>query len=115
MEVVRITLMSDHGVEYPLWDDDGLMDVEELRRDLGLSESLLADLAAWQSAWEAPIRTLSERRLEAKAKPLVRRLRAEAGPGYEFRLHRTPLRARVAGRLRDVFLEPLWKLRHGPP
>ena len=48
---IRIKLMNDYGAEIPLWDEEGHTDGQEL----GLSESLVGDLAAFAERWEAAV------------------------------------------------------------
>ena len=43
--------MNDYGADVPLWTDDGQTNGEEL----GLSEALLVDLAAFARRWEASV------------------------------------------------------------
>ena len=46
--------MGDHGVEVPLWDEDGLMfsTGEELSRHLGVGSDLAAEIVAWADQWQ---------------------------------------------------------------
>jgi hypothetical protein len=121
MEVHRVKLMAEYSIDYPLWQDgEGLMsqDAEDLHRELGLTDELLADVASWQAEWERAAlgltrRGFSERRHQKQGAALVQRLQAEAVPGYEFRLWRRSRRAAAVQRFRNVFVEPIWRLRHG--
>jgi len=84
-----IRFMWDYGVVVPLWDGTGLLpeDPEWLRRALGLSDALIADLAAWGRAMDhldahPRLRTdAAYGRLDERAKELVARLRSEVGSG----------------------------------
>ena len=75
----------DYGVRVPLWDSHGLMsdDPAWLREALGLSDALVADLAAWGSAMEhldahPELRTeTAYDDLDRQARGLVERLRVE--------------------------------------
>ena len=48
-----IRFMGDHGVDVPLWDEDGLMfgTGEELVRHLGVGSDLAAEIVAWADQW----------------------------------------------------------------
>jgi len=75
-----ITFMWDYGVQVPLWTDaEGLLpeEPEWLRRVLGLSDPLIADLTAWGRAMfrldaHPRLRTAAAyRALDAQARRLV--------------------------------------------
>lgn len=48
---MKVRLMNEYSVTLPLWDDEGLMDGDELE----LSDALRADLESFASRWEASI------------------------------------------------------------
>ena len=79
--------MPEDAVDFPLWDDHGLLpeEPEILHEQLGLSLGLVADLMDWGRAWngvgpgEAGDGDRSE--LVSQASLLVDRLRSELGDG----------------------------------
>lgn len=77
-----IRLMWDHGVEVPLWCDEGLLfgAREDLERHFAVSQALAADLVAWADAWEA----VGGAGMDTEAANLVRRLNSELHHRYTF-------------------------------
>ena len=77
----------------PLWDEEGLLPEDEswLGRVLGLSSTLVADLAAWGQAMgrlvdhrtTVPGEDEALAELDARARGLVARLEREVGDTYE--------------------------------
>ncbi len=111
-------LMAEYGVEYPLWEDGkGLVTQErdELQRELGVSEELLRGLASWQIAWEARTDRFSGRLHQKTGRDLVRRMRSEGSNEFAYRLWRPSLGGALRDRFRAIFVEPLWRFRHGRP
>lgn len=88
-----IRFMWDYWVGVPLWDEEGLLPEDEswLRRALGLSSTLVADLVAWGQAMgrlvdhrtSAPGEDEALVELDARARGLVARLEREVGDTYE--------------------------------
>ena len=79
-----IRLMGEDTVELPLWSDGLLFDEPaELMRELGVSEGLATDIAAWGIAWQTQSGQ-AEHDLEAVR--LVRRLSDELAK-YTFVYH----------------------------
>jgi hypothetical protein len=83
--------MPEQDVDWPLWDDGGLMPDEPdlLEQTLGLSTRLVAALADWGTRWNANGRdwTCTEAERDARrgqcateAAPLVTELKNELGP-----------------------------------
>ncbi len=99
--------MPDDVVEYPLWDANGLIDATEL----GLSDELLSDIKSWAEDESFPNANFSRREHRRVGKELIRRLQAQAGPGYRFELHRSSLATRLGERFRKIFVYPF----EGPP
>jgi hypothetical protein len=54
VEGTHIRMMAEWSFTMPLWDADGPLpeDPDYLHRELGISRKLIADLAAWGTAWE---------------------------------------------------------------
>ena len=50
-EPTKLVLMNEYGGGMPLWDDEGQTDGDEL----GLSDSLRADLQAFSTRWQSMI------------------------------------------------------------
>ena len=80
----------------PLWASDGLLpdDPEWLRRALGLSDSLVADLLTWLSDMTAlhrglPVAARGDRmrRLDQRGRELAERLQTEVGNRYSVWYH----------------------------
>jgi len=89
-----IRVMTDYGVDVPLWDDDGHLgnDPAEIADELAVSSQLLAELRDWQREWEDmhPTRWLRGRLFDfghrRRGQALVARLNEVAGPGLSYRL-----------------------------
>lgn len=83
--------MPEEDVDFPLWDDGGLLpdEPEILQAGLGLSAGLVTDLKAWGAAWNdtqartEDARELHRDRLRAVAATLIDRLRGELRDGVE--------------------------------
>ena len=84
-----LRFMGDHGVDMPLWDEEGPLpnDPSWLSDELGLSRELIGDLAAWAADWETsssedPVRPsewVAQRAEHAeRGSRLFERLRSEA-------------------------------------
>lgn len=107
MELRRIKLMPDDVIQYPLWEDGvKLLDEDELRGDLGLSEALLEDIESWAAEDVFPPTEFCRISHRRKGEELIRRLQQEAGVGYAFRFHRPPRSRLVVERLRKVLVYP---------
>lgn len=80
--VLRFRMPEDE-VDFPLWDDNGLLPEEDelLASGLGISAALVADLKAWGAEWNRGGSDLE--RLRAEAGALVDRLRQEVTDGIE--------------------------------
>lgn len=83
VEGTNLELMWDQ-VGGPLWADEGLLpdDPEWLRRALGLSESLIADVLEWMRDMEALDRYESRTPLDNRGQQLAERLQAEVGTRF---------------------------------
>jgi hypothetical protein len=95
-----LRFMWDYGVVVPLWDETGLLpdEPEWLREQLGLSDDLIRALTEWgrdmNKADEAPRKRRARsdweqayQELDARARALVERLRAELAGRYEVAYH----------------------------
>lgn len=91
--LLRIMWDEDAG---PLWGEEGLLgeDAEWMRRALGLSDSLIADLLTWMSDMAAlhygpSVADWRERgqRLDARGRGLAERLQQEVGSRYKVWYH----------------------------
>lgn len=91
--ILRIMWDEDAG---PLWGDGGLLgdDAEWMRRALGLSESLIADLLSWHHDMTAlhlgpPVDDWREQgqQLDDRGHALAKRLQAEVGTAYKVWYH----------------------------
>lgn len=86
--VVRFWMPED-DVDFPLWDDDGLLpeEPELLESGLGISPALVADLQAWGARWNdtrpTPRTQADAGRglLRSEADALVARMRSELRVG----------------------------------
>lgn len=47
-DVIEVRVMNEHGVDFPLWDDEGELGPE----DVPLSPQLIADLMAFAARWQ---------------------------------------------------------------
>ncbi len=89
--VLRFRMPEDE-VDFPLWDDQGLLpeEPEILHEQLGLSLGLVADLMDWGRAWNAADRGEAGDRdraeLMSQAALLVDRLCSELGDGQRVEL-----------------------------
>jgi hypothetical protein len=82
--VVHLRLMAEYG--HALWDDGDDADLG----DLPLTEDLVRDLDAWNTAWEMHARFENQplpTSWEHEAHRLRDELQRQLGPGYEIRLH----------------------------
>lgn len=83
--------MPEEEVNFPLWDDNGLLpdDPELLESGLGLSAALVADLKTWGAEWNdrrsqaCPDFTVRRERLREKADVLIDRMRRELHEGLQ--------------------------------
>jgi hypothetical protein len=86
-----LEIMWDEGAG-PLWTtEDGLLpdDPESLKRALGLSDSLVADLFTWLRDMDmAPCQYPPTEQLDERAQQLAERLQVEVGPRFTVRYHR---------------------------
>jgi len=90
VEGTRLRVMWDEGAG-PLWSDDGLLpdDAEWLKRALGLSDSLIADLLGWLHDMDTAQRHhQSPPSLDERAEHLAGRVQAEVGPRFKVRYQR---------------------------
>ncbi|WP_121252106.1 hypothetical protein [Nocardioides ferulae] len=89
----RVLMMCEYGVDFPLWRRRGkvtmIQDRAALRAELGISDELISELAAWQEAWRPLDADFSEADHQEAGTALLERLRAEAAPGFSFRLFRS--------------------------
>lgn len=82
--------MPEEDVDFPLWDDRGLLPDEPdlLAAGLGISPDLVEELRAWGGRWNAARRALrspSDRLLEeliVELGSLASRLRSELGDAF---------------------------------
>jgi hypothetical protein len=86
-----LRIMWDEGAG-PLWTtEDGLLpdDPESLKRALGLSDSLVADLFTWlRDMDEAACQYPPTKQLDERAQRLAERLQGEVGQRFTVRYHR---------------------------
>lgn len=91
IEGADLRIMWDEGAG-PLWTtEDGLLpdDPEWMKRALGLSDSLVADLLTWlHDMDDAQQHHPPTRHLDETAELLADRLRAEVEPRFKVRYHR---------------------------
>lgn len=86
--VIRFWMPED-DVDFPLWDDDGLLpeEPELLESGLGISPALVADLQAWGARWNDTRPTpqaqadAGRELLRTEANALVERMRSELRVG----------------------------------
>ena len=86
VEGPEIRMMGEWGVTTPLWDANGPLDEDPdyLSRELGISQQLIADLAAWGEAWETDLDPAEH---NEQGRRLFARLQAEINPRFRVTLH----------------------------